>query len=56
MINMNNQIMKLEVYKSVYMFDTNGCGSTHASFYQPTLTNGTKLERWNQDIQEMLER
>ena len=43
----NTLIMKLEVYKSVYMFDTNGCGFTHVSFYLPTMTNGTKLERWN---------
>ena len=28
MTNINNQIIKLEVYKSVYMFDTNGCGFT----------------------------
>ena len=56
MTNMNNQIMKLEVYKSVYMFDTNGCGFTHVSFYLPTMTNGRKLERWNYDIQDMLER
>ena len=47
MTNMNNQIIKLEVYKSVYMFDNNGCGFTHISFYSPTMTNGTKLERWN---------
>ena len=47
MTNMNNQIIKLEVYKSVYMFDINGCDFTHVSFYLPTMTNGTKLERWN---------
>ena len=28
MTNMINQIIKLEVYKSVYMFDINGCGFT----------------------------
>ena len=44
MTNMNNQIIKLEVYKSMYMFDTNGCDFIHVSFYLPTMTSG---KNWN---------
>ena len=43
MTNANNQIMKLEDYKSVYMFDINGWGFTNVNFYLPTMNNGRKF-------------
>ena len=43
MTNANNQIMKLEDYKYVYMFDTNGWCFTSVNFYLPTMTNCRKF-------------